>query len=427
MHIVGIIAEYNPFHQGHLSQFAWVKDKLGPDTKIVIALSSYFCQRACPSLQSPRQRARAAVAAGADLVLLLPQYFSNSSGETYAQAGVGLLAASGMVRTQAASAELTDKVLIQEAARLISPESPKLKAAIRDLIGEGLSPHQARTTALLQLGVDPQVVEVFNQANARLCAEYLAARTRLPAGWPHPGFFLCPRQEDSLGASRIRAMVEQAALQSRQKSTWQAPWKHTDSARTSVSPTLLSLELVQGLAAHMPVESLSLLLSDLNRGHFVINSSLLDLAQLSLKRVNQPADLAAYRDMQGGLAERLLSRRDDQDLLGSVTARNFPPGRVQRALTAYLLGIDQSLMRQAGDQPAFLFPLAFNRDGRYILRKMQEKSRIPVFARFSETAKSDDPAVCAQALIERRAAALWAYLAGKPDLAYELLEPPVQV
>lgn len=427
MHVVGIIAEYNPFHQGHLSQLAWVKDKLGPDTKIVIALSSYFCQRACPSLQSPRQRARAAVTAGADLVLLLPQYFSSTAGETYAQAGVSLLAASGLVRTQAASAEISDKTLIQEAARLISPESPELKAAIRDLIGEGLSPHQARANALLHLGADPQVIEVFNRPNARLCAEYLAARTRLPAGWPKPGFFLCPRKEDNRGASSLRALVEQAALQSKQESAWLAPWDQEGAAQAASTPTLLTLDLVQELAAHMPTESLSLLLNDLRQGNFVINPSFLDLARLSLTRVNSPADLAVYRDMQGGLAERVFSKAGDQDLLTSVTAKNFPPGRVQRALSSYLLGIDQALMSQAGDQPAYLFPLAFNRDGRYILRKMQEKARIPVFSRFSETANSGDPAVRAQALVERRAAVLWSYLAGKPELENELLEPPVQL
>lgn len=427
MHIVGIIAEYNPFHRGHLSQFSWIKDKLGPDTRIVVALASYFCQRGCPGLQSPRQRAKVAIQAGADLVLLLPQYFSNTAAACYAQAGVSLLAATGMVRTQAASAEIKDKDLIQEAAKLISPESPELQTAIRQLIREGLSPHQARGTALLQLGADPQVVQVFDQANARLCAEYLSARAHLPAGWSKPSFFLCPREEGTLGASQLRSMIELAALQAQAKKTWQAPWAQEQESKITGPAQLVNFPLISQLAESMPPESLSLLAQDLSEGNFALYTSLLTLARLSLSRINRAEDLASYRDMQAGLADRLLANLRDQDYLTAVTAKNFPAGRVTRALTSYLLGIDQNMMGQAGDYPAYLFPLAFNRDGRYILRKMQERAKLPVFARFSETAQSQDPAVQAQALVERRAAALWAYLANKPELEADLLEPPIQL
>ncbi|MDO5033465.1 MAG: nucleotidyltransferase family protein [Eubacteriales bacterium] len=426
MYVVGIIAEYNPFHQGHLSQFAWIKEKLGPETRLVVALASYFCQRGCPGLQSPRQRARAALAAGADLVILLPQYFSSSAGESYAQAGVSLLAASDLVKTQAASAEFSSKKLLEEAAQLISPESPELKARIKDLVHEGLPPHQARAQALLQQGADPKLVEVFNQPNSRLCVEYLAARSALPPTWHKPGFFLCPRQEGSLGASSLRALIEEQALKQRQQAVWQAPWLQLTNSEAPAPSPLLQLPLLESLKNSMPQASLALLLRDLQQGHFALQADFLDLARLALTRISEAKALTSYRDMGGGLAERLLSKLDAQNFLEAVSARNFPPGRIQRALTSYLLGIDQALRDQAGKLPAFILPLAFNRDGRYILRKMQERAQLPVFSRFSDTGRSTDPAVQSQALIERRAAALWAYFTGQSQLEGELLEPPFQ-
>ena len=88
--IIGIIAEYNPFHNGHLYQLHKVR-KENKNTKIVVCMSSSFVQRGEPAVIDKWSRAKFAVEHGADLVLELPALFSTQNGEIFAKGGVGIL------------------------------------------------------------------------------------------------------------------------------------------------------------------------------------------------------------------------------------------------------------------------------------------------------------------------------------------------
>ena len=80
MNVTGIIAEYNPFHLGHLHQITYVREKLNSDY-IIVAMSGDFVQRGTPALLSKYTRAEAALLCGADLVLELPVQVSSASAE----------------------------------------------------------------------------------------------------------------------------------------------------------------------------------------------------------------------------------------------------------------------------------------------------------------------------------------------------------
>ena len=81
--VVGIICEYDPFHRGHARQFALIRQTL-PDARIVCVMSGCFTQRGMPALFSPAFRARAALTAGADLVMELPCAFAVRDAENFA-------------------------------------------------------------------------------------------------------------------------------------------------------------------------------------------------------------------------------------------------------------------------------------------------------------------------------------------------------
>ena len=96
MNAVGIIAEYNPFHTGHLAQLRRIRESV-PDAPVVVALSGDFVQRGEAATFSKFARAEAAVRCGASLVLELPLPWCLSSAEGFARGGVGLLRAAGEV------------------------------------------------------------------------------------------------------------------------------------------------------------------------------------------------------------------------------------------------------------------------------------------------------------------------------------------
>ena len=90
MKVTGIIAEYNPFHNGRKYQLEQVRKRTDADY-IIIAMSGDFLQRGVPALSDKHTRARMALSAGADLVLELPTVWATSSAEYFAAGGVALL------------------------------------------------------------------------------------------------------------------------------------------------------------------------------------------------------------------------------------------------------------------------------------------------------------------------------------------------
>ena len=149
MKIVGIICEYNPFHNGHLTQFRRIREMWGEDTAIVCLMSGNYVQRGAPAIADKSIRAQAAILCGADLVLELPPEISLSSAEGFAAGGVAI--ASRCCDRLCFGTESMDKeALLQTAGALCAPEFPPL---LRQALTSGCSFPVARSQALAQMGI----------------------------------------------------------------------------------------------------------------------------------------------------------------------------------------------------------------------------------------------------------------------------------
>ncbi len=147
--VVGIIAEYNPFHNGHQLQIEYAKNVLKAD-QIIVAMSGSFTQRGEIACFDKYTRARAALMCGADIILEIPTIFATSSAREFSSAGVQLLAATGVVDTLLFSAECSDKELfIKESKKLVYLEdSGEINNEINTLVANGISYATARAKAL---------------------------------------------------------------------------------------------------------------------------------------------------------------------------------------------------------------------------------------------------------------------------------------
>lgn len=146
MKTAGIIAEYNPFHNGHAYQLRQVKNCFGADFAVVV-LSGDFVQRGAPALIEKHVRTEMALRCGADLVLELPVCACTSSAETFAMGGVSLLDGIGVIDFLCFGAENDDPELFSRAADLLlEPES--IARSLRQFLKEGLSFPAARSLAL---------------------------------------------------------------------------------------------------------------------------------------------------------------------------------------------------------------------------------------------------------------------------------------
>lgn len=168
MACVGIICEYNPFHLGHASQFAQIRQRLGADTTIVCLMSGSYVQRGEPAIFDRMARAKAVLLSGANLVLEMPVTASLSSAEGFAQKGVGIL--SPICDYLCFGTETADAdALVSTAQALLDPRFP---SALKDALKTGVSFPAARVQALEVMGA---AGNLLNRPNDILAVEYTKA------------------------------------------------------------------------------------------------------------------------------------------------------------------------------------------------------------------------------------------------------------
>ena len=121
MTITAVIAEYNPFHNGHAYQLAKARELTGADYLVVI-MSGDFVQRGAPAILDQHDRAELALLGGADLILQLPCHFALGSAQHFARGAVSLLTALGCVDFLCFGSEYGDTAPFLELADVLLHE-----------------------------------------------------------------------------------------------------------------------------------------------------------------------------------------------------------------------------------------------------------------------------------------------------------------
>lgn len=178
MRVVGIIAEYNPLHNGHMYHLEQAKALSGAEFCIVV-MSGNFVQRGESACADKFTRAEWALKVGADLVLELPSIYALSNAERFALGGVRTLAATGVVTDLAFGCEAKEVSMLYQLADIITSEPPLFREALRDHLDEGKSYPRARYEALRDYGVPEHLLNAVTQPNNILAIEYLRALNAL--------------------------------------------------------------------------------------------------------------------------------------------------------------------------------------------------------------------------------------------------------
>lgn len=177
MKVVGIVAEYNPFHNGHQYQIDKVRNETGADY-VIIAMSGNYLQRGVPAICDKFTRAEMALACGADLILEIPTLWATASAEYFAHAGVALLASTGVVTHLAFGAETDDLESLLQISSILKNEPDVYRAVLANSIRSGNSFPVARKNALVtSLPHFPteKLDELLDNPNNILALEYLKA------------------------------------------------------------------------------------------------------------------------------------------------------------------------------------------------------------------------------------------------------------
>lgn len=178
MKINGIIAEYNPFHNGHKYHLEESRWTTGADYTI-IAMSGNFMQRGTPAILNKYARTEMALRNGADLVLEIPSYYACASAEYFATGAVTMLDKLGVVDHLCFGSECGQEDLLDQIARILIEEPESYKVRLRIKLRQGYSFPTARSLALLEYCPSLSgAIEVFSSPNNILGIEYIKALKR---------------------------------------------------------------------------------------------------------------------------------------------------------------------------------------------------------------------------------------------------------
>ena len=353
MKICGIVAEFNPFHNGHAHLLRETRQLLGEDTGIVCCMSGNFVQRGQCALLPKHLRAKAALQSGADLVLELPAPYALRSAEGFASSAVAILAALGQVTDLSFGAEDADTAALMELASLLLEHKTVQDTLVH--LRTGISYAAARERALYQ-----QVQErahLLRKPNNILAIEYCKAlQAQKLAIVPHA----IPRAGVSHDDDRVVGRFASASLLRQ----------------------MTGEEQFDILSSYMPESSAEILREAKSTGLLMTDTAQLDAVALPHLLRLRMEDLSALPDATEGLEHRLYSAiRQSRSLQGMAEAaqtKRYPLARVRRMLLCAYLGITAE---ESAAPPAYIRVLGFTARGQEILRKAAKTTSLPIITK----------------------------------------------
>ena len=176
MKTTGIIAEYNPFHNGHLHQIKTIRRQTGTDT-IVIVISGNFVQRGTPAFTDKYLRTAMALESGADFVFELPVIYSSASAGLFALGGMALLESLGFVDNICFGSECNNINILKQAADILLNGDSSFNYSISQFMQSGTSYPAAQHMAIKKHfpRVSEEICQAARSPNNILAIEYLKA------------------------------------------------------------------------------------------------------------------------------------------------------------------------------------------------------------------------------------------------------------
>lgn len=357
MKTYGIVAEFNPFHNGH--EYLIEQGKKDGAEKTVCVMSGNFVQRGEPAVCSKWRRAEMALKCGADLVLELPVSWAVSSAERFAYGAVSLLNSMGCVDKLLFGCENADADSLFLAASLSLSE--EYSAVLKKFLSEGLSFPSAREKAVLSLS-DKRTAEILKTPNNILAVEYCKAILRLNSSME-------PFCVNRTGVGHDSENLSEAF------------------ASASAIRKMLGSDFEKS-ADFIPKKAFELLKKANDEGRVLKNLKKLDLPLISMLRRADANEISLVPDVSEGLEYKIKEAAKTGTSFGEIAdlikSKRYTHSRLRRILLLFYLGIySEDLI----ESPPYIRVLGFNSKGRELLAQMKKTASLPVIMRYNDIGK----------------------------------------
>ena len=345
MKITGIIAEYNPFHNGHKYQIQEAKKF---SDSVVVIMSGSFVQRGSIAITDKWTRAKIAAENGADLVLELPVIYSLNTAQRFAKGAVDILDKTNLINYLCFGSESGNVEELTTAAELLINEPAYVSEKIKKFIAEGISYPSARQKAFEGL-IDE---EILSSPNNILALEYIKALIE------------------------IGSSIEPVTVKRYGTDYHDAFSKNGIASASAIRNMIQNQENINDLT---PDDSFE-----------IYDENKLNTALIAHLRMMSEYELSCINDVNEGLENRIKKALTQSltidELCENIKTKRYPMSRIRRIAFSSLLGITKEI---AESNVNYIRVLAMNSTGAGILKEIKNKSTLDIITKTADYQKND--------------------------------------
>lgn len=354
--ILGIICEYNPFHNGHLYHIKESKKQVNPDYTIAV-MSGNFTQRGDTAIVDKWARTEMALRNGIDLVIELPLIYSISSSENFAQGAIKILSQIQKNMTISFGSECGDINILEDIANVIVKEPPEYKAILKHELDKGLPYPKARENAVLMyLNNIRKYANILSCPNNILAIEYIKALKYLKS------------KMEYITVKRIGTDYNSSKT-----------YKNFASA----SAIREKFNTKQDILEFMPKSSYNIIQNRLKYGQYVNNIKTFEKEILYKLRTMSVEEIADIQDVSEGLENKIKKAANScntlDELIEKIKSKRYTLTRINRILLYCLFDITKQDILESYRRKPYIRVLGMNDNGRMLISNILKNNKnLPV-------------------------------------------------
>ena len=351
--VLGIIAEYNPFHNGHMYHLQKAKAQSGAQYCICV-MSGNFVQRGNTSIVNKWKKAEMALLNGVDLVIELPTIYSVASAEGFSLGAIKLLNNLKIVDAISFGTETSDFAALNNISSIVNEEPMKYKSILNSELKKGLSFPKARENALmLYLNDNKRYDNILNTPNNILAIEYLKA------------------------LKKIKSTIQPIPVK-REKVYYNDNVIVDEFASATAIRKLLKNEEFSEIRKVVPKSTYQILKKETELGNVVLDLSRYEKEIIYNLRRMTVSEIAELPDVNEGLEHSLKNAanysNDITNLINIVKTKRYTVTRIQRILICALLGITKRDVGMAKKTEPYIRVLGFNEKGKELISRINKQN-----------------------------------------------------
>ncbi len=342
--ILGIVSEYNPFHNGHVHHLQISKQLTKTDFSVAV-MSGNFVQRGDTSIIDKWTKAEMALKAGVDLVIELPTVYAISSAENFADGAVKILNSLGVVDYISFGSEIGEITPLNDVAEILYKEPKEFSTLITSQLKSGLSYPKAREIAISQFfGSSKKYSGIISNPNNILGVEYLKALKK--------------------HKSKIKPLTIKRNY---------SDYNSKDEKNGVASSTAIRTMLQNKKNVHyvVPYETYELLDECINNGKLITDISVFEKEIIYTLRKMTLSEISNLPDVSEGLENKIKFSANNynnlKDLISNIKSKRYTQTRIQRILLYALLNISQKDINASKKLTPYIRVLGFNKHGKRII------------------------------------------------------------